>query len=53
MITALTKNEIININGGNDVPAVSDDSAVQAGYTIGYRIGRAIGSAITMFKSIF
>lgn len=50
MITILTKNEILNINGGTEV---SNDPSVQAGYSIGYRIGRAIGDTITMFKSIF
>ena len=53
MITILTKNEILNINGGTTVPEVSDDPSVQEGYSIGYRIGRAIGKTITMFKAIF
>jgi len=53
MLYSLTKNEILNINGGNTVPEVSGDPAVQSGYSLGYRIGRAIGETITMFKAIF
>nr|WP_299031665.1 hypothetical protein [uncultured Tenacibaculum sp.] len=42
----LTYIELIEINGGNTVPVVSDDSAVQAGYEVGYRIGRAVGNTL-------
>lgn len=50
MITILTKEEMMNTNGGE---AVSHDSFVQTGYSIGFRIGRAIGNTISMFKAVF
>jgi hypothetical protein len=42
----LTNIELLEINGGEVVPTVSNDAAVQSGYNVGYRIGRAIGQTI-------
>lgn len=41
----LSKFELVNTNGGESVPVVSDNKVVQAGYEVGYRVGRAIGDA--------
>lgn len=48
----LTNIELLEVNGG-DVPCVSNDPAVQGGYSVGYRIGRAISQTIQDCGSIF
>lgn len=44
--------ELVSINGGTVPPKVSNDPAVQGGYSIGYRIGRAIGRTVDTIKAI-
>ncbi|POS01008.1 hypothetical protein [Flavobacterium croceum] len=42
----LSYNEILEINGGSTAPHVSNNSDVQAGYSVGWHIGHAIGQTI-------